>query len=189
MISSISIPSLGASSLLLSSYLQSLIVLPVSAVSNATTELGLGINCRGSAFCPSGFPVRADYIGIMREIVDGDAQCNPRSSFNCGPLNDTDSYDPGAHIVCLPLGKSFLGGICAFAQGNVGRSGVTGVQIKRKLQQLSLHGCRICGSVPLGNSNDPDERGILTVNFINGFACPGLCPLKHDSADQLVETY
>lgn len=169
----------------------------VDAVSNATSNIGLGINCRGSSLCPSDY-LAPDYVGIMLNIANGLARCNPRSSFNCGPMNDTDFYEPGAHIVCLPQGRSFLGGICAFTQGNLGVSGreatavsigVTGIRIKQKLQQLSLHGCRICGSVPLGNSNDPNEAGILTVNYVSGSACPGLCPPSHYSADQLGETH
>ena len=129
----------------------------------------------------------------MLNIANGLAKCNPQSALNCGPMNNTDFYESGAKIVCLPQGQSFLGGICAFTQGQVGKSGlaahgVTGAQIKQKLQQLSLHGCRICGSVPLGDGNDPHEAGILTVNYISGVACPGLCPPTHYYATDLVNT-
>ena len=58
-------------------------------------------------------------------------------------------------------------------------TGVVGAIIKRKLQELSGHGCRICGSVPLSDDNDPGSQGILTVNFIGGVVCRGLCPPKH----------
>ncbi len=143
----------------------------------------LGINCRGSALCPTfleAFP--PDYIGTLVELVDGTAPyCPP--DFSCGPLNDTEIYLPNDHIVCLPLGRSFLGGICAFAQGsNVPATGVTGALVKRKLGELSDHGCRVCGSVPLSEDNDPHRLGILTVNYINGMACKGLCPSRHYEA-------
>ena len=58
-------------------------------------------------------------------------------------------------------------------------TGVLGALIKRKLQELSEHGCRVCGSVPLSGDNDPNSQGILTVNYIGGVVCKGLCPSKH----------
>ena len=177
--------------------LGSSIILPVNVASNSTNSTlsdSLGINCRGSYLCPSD-RLAGDYIGLMLNIASGTARCNPGSSFNCGPLNDTDYYAAGAHIVCLPTGQSFLGGICAFAQGNVGApehgagaAGVLGNLVKAKLLELTLHGCRICGSVPLGDNNDPNEAGILTVNYIKGPACPGLCPPTHYYfSDQVIE--
>ena len=178
----------GASSLFVFCCLCVLIFPPVNAISNSTLDRSLGINCRGSSLCPSD-PLAADYIGIILEIAYGLAKCNPQSRFNCGPLDDKDFYQPGANIICLPQGKSFLGGICAFTQGNVG-AGVLGVLVKQKLEQLSTHGCKICGSVPLANNNDPTEAGILTVNYISGTACAGLCPPTHYSAPHLlVDTY
>ena len=143
----------------------------------------LGVNCRGSALCPGyleAFP--PDYIGLLIELTNGSSHYCPLD-FSCGPLNDTDIYLPKDHIVCLPLGQSFLGGICAFAQGrNVPATGVTGALVKRKLRELRDHGCTVCGSVPLSGDNDPRSQGILTVNYIGGMACKGLCPPKHYSA-------
>ena len=143
----------------------------------------LGINCRGSLLCPAyldAFP--PNYIGTFIMILNGSTAYCPRG-FSCGPLNDTEFYLPNNNIVCLPLGRSFLGGICTFTQGsNVPATGVTGALIKRKLQELSAHGCRVCGSVPLSEDNDPGSRGILTVNYIAGLACKGLCPSKHYTA-------
>lgn len=181
---------LGASSLFIFFFLNLiLVILPINADSNSTLDRALGINCRGSGLCPSNY-LAADYIGFMLNIAHGLAKCNPKSSFNCGPLNDTDFYQAGANIICLPQGKSFLGGICAFTQGNVRGPGTLGFQVKQKLQQLSAHGCQVCGSVPLANSNDPAEAGILTVNYISGAACPGLCPPTHFWAPhELVDTY
>lgn len=75
------------------------------------------------------------------------------------------------------------------AEGNVDTYGTFGAEIKRKLKQLSDHGCHSCGSVPLSDGNDPAEAGILTVNYISSVACPGLCPPTHYYADALVEAY
>ena len=140
----------------------------------------LGINCRGSILCPDNIGVSSpDYVQTLIEIANGTAADCP-SDFSCGPLNDADIYLPKDHILCLPTGKSLLGGICVFAQGrNVPATGVTGALVKRKLGELRDHGCRVCGSVPLGGDNDPRRRGILTVNYISKLACKGLCPPKH----------
>lgn len=158
------------------------LIATVESLSLNSTSLDgpLGINCRGSLLCPAyleAFP--PDYIGTFVYIVNGSARyCPP--SFSCGPLNDTEIYLPNDQIVCLPLGRSFLGGICAFTRGkNVPATGVDGALIKRKLQELSSHGCRVCGSVPLSGDNDSGREGILTVNYIGGVVCRGLCPSRH----------
>ena len=154
--------------------------LSINYSSHTSPSDSLGVNCRGSFLCPAyieAFP--PNYIGTFISITNGNAaHCPP--GFSCGPLNNTEFYLPNDHIVCLPLGRSFLGGICAFAQGNnAPATGIIGALIKRKLQELSDHGCRVCGSVPLSEDNDPDSLGILTVNYIGGMVCRGLCPSKH----------
>lgn len=145
----------------------------------SAVENSLGINCRGSILCPDKIGSLPDYLGTLIEIANGSAVDCP-SDFSCGPLNDADVYFPKDNILCLPTGQSLLGGICAFAQGsNVPATGVTGALVKRKLGELSNHGCRVCGSVPLSGDNDPRRQGILTVNYISKLACKGLCPSKH----------
>ena len=146
-------------------------------------SLPLGINCRGSALCPfSEQPWPPDYMDTLIEIANGSGPPCPLE-FSCGPLKDTDIYLPNDHIMCLPLGESFLGGICAFTQGkNVPATGVIGALIKRKLGELHGHGCCVCGSVPLGGGNDPRSQGILTVNYVDGKVCKGLCSPKHYTA-------
>lgn len=114
----------------------------VNASRNSTLNKSLGINCRGSSLCPSQ-DLTNDYIGIILDIALGLAKCDPQLTLNCGPMNGTDIYKPGTHIICLPQGKSFLGGICAFTQGNVAVLGIFGFLIKRKLRQLSDHGCQV----------------------------------------------
>lgn len=142
----------------------------------------LGINCRGSILCPQSPGFLSDSIGALVRITNGNVgYCPP--GYSCGPLNDTEFYLPTHHIVCLPTGQSFLGGLCAFAQGsNVPTTGVTGALIKRKLRELRDHGCLVCGSVPLGDNNDPHSQGILTVNYVSSEACKGLCPSTHYTA-------
>ena len=74
-------------------------------------------------------------------------------------MNDTHLHLPNDHIVCLPLEQSFLGGICAFTKGKiVSAMGVIEAIIKRELQELNGHGCRICENVPLSGDNDPDSQ-------------------------------
>jgi hypothetical protein len=144
-----------------------------------TTASALGINCRGSGLCPQQI-LAPTYIDTILKIATGLVfDCDPKGDFDCGPMADTDIYAPGSKIICLPQGKSFLGGICAFTQGNV--AALYGVVIKRKLQELSNHGCGVCGSVPIGDNNDPGEAGILTVNYVSNSVCAGLCPPTHYS--------
>ena len=145
------------------------------------TVTGLGINCRGSTLCeeiePAPIPL---FLAIIGEDANSCSTFSP--IFDCGPLNDTDIYAPGAHIVCLPIGVTFLGGICAFTQGNVPALGILGKSIKRKLKQLKNHGCKLCGSVPLAENNNPYKEGILTVNYVAKGVCKGLCPPTHYQA-------
>lgn len=158
--------------------------LSISPSLNATSAIGssLGINCRGSVLCPDNIGPSPDYISTLLAITNGNAVDCP-SDFSCGPLNDADVFFPKDHILCLPTGQSLLGGICVFVQGrNVPATGVTGALVKKKLAELSDHGCRVCGSVPLGGDNDPKRQGILTVNYISKLACKGLCPSKHYTA-------
>ncbi|KAK3169359.1 hypothetical protein OEA41_008742 [Lepraria neglecta] len=51
--------------------------------------------------------------------------------------------------------------------------GVDGQTIKEKVNDLYSHGCRGCGSVPIGPNNDPNSQGILTVNYVATPGCDG----------------
>ena len=147
------------------------------------TATGLGINCRGSILCQTieAPGTELQPIALFVAIVnDHTTSCSSSSSnSDCAPLSDTDIYAAGVHIVCLPLGVVFPGGICAFTEGNIPNRGISGRSVKRKLKQLMEHGCDVCGSVPLAENNDPDEEGILTVNYVARGACEGLCPSTH----------
>lgn len=73
-----------------------------------------------------------------------------------------------------------MGGICAFTQGNVSAEGTNGLVIKENLRELKKHGCGLCGSVPISaEGNDPDEEGILTVNYVEEKVCHGVCQPTH----------
>lgn len=62
-----------------------------------------------------------------------------------------------------------------FMQGNVPAEGVDGYTIGRRIADLNWHGCHLCGSVPLSGDNDADKMGILTVNYVTGKGCNGIC--------------
>ncbi|KAL8869044.1 MAG: hypothetical protein Q9174_004563 [Haloplaca sp. 1 TL-2023] len=148
----------------------------------APLSIATGINCRGSFFCSYG-PWSHDRPSLDDDIIaiffaltsDRTSICTP--DISCGPIEDTDIYLPGDHIICWPYGRSFLGSICAFTQGNVPATGTNGTVIKEKLAALKEHECTFCGSVPLaGDGNDPDEAGVLTVNYVRKQdVCAGVC--------------
>ncbi|GAB0136014.1 hypothetical protein EsDP_00004332 [Epichloe bromicola] len=110
---------------------------------------GLGINCRGSGFCPS--DGAAGNLINLKAIVD-----------NIQPRNRR--YNTGQQIACT-------GSLCAFYQ-----SGATGTaeQTSGFLQQLLDHGCKKCGSVPTQPGNDV-KKGQLTVNVVSDPHCQGAC--------------
>lgn len=101
-------------------------------------------------------------------------------------IKDDDIYGNNQHIVCLPyhlLGHR-PGSFCLFMQGDHPNSylnpitgkivvGVDGQTIKEKVNDLYSHGCRGCGSVPIGPQNDPNSQGILTVNYVATPGCDG----------------
>lgn len=107
------------------------------------TVTGLGINCRGSALCAN----RGLAMVELRDAVNNDN--DPNRQFN-----------NGQQIACTD------NNICAFVQNFGGQ--VSESQIGTLLGNLVDHGCKTCGSVPLGfpNSNDVSQ-GELTVNFVS----------------------
>ena len=64
-------------------------------------------------------------------------------------------------------------------QGKVPSGGVNASTIIARLGDLDWHGCSGCGSVPLSGDNNPDEMGILTINYVKNYGgtggCNGLC--------------
>ena len=142
----------------------------------------LGINCRGSLLCPAR-RFKYPYLNMLIGIAKG-TNCISDSGFNCGPINDTDIWGPGKHILCLPQ-EANIGGLCIFAHGNVPPLGVTGDLVERKLAELKKYGCHVCGSVPLSDDNDANTAGELTVNWVSSGACWGMCPSTHYYDPQL----
>ncbi|SPJ72614.1 related to KP4 killer toxin [Fusarium torulosum] len=112
-----------------------------------TMTSALGINCRGSGFCPGG----AGNLINLKAIVDN---IQPRDRH----------YETGQQVACT-------GDTCAFYQ-----SGATGTadDVSWALQALLDHGCKKCGSVPTQDGNNVDD-GQLTVNFVSEPSCQGAC--------------
>ena len=131
-----------------------------------------GINCRGSLYClgQDQNNVTGRILGLTNKILP------------------SDIYGLGAHIACLgatdPL-RGNTGAFCLFMQGNNAHGiynpvtgarviGIDGKLIKLKIEELYGHGCRACGSVPISDDNDPNEEGILTLNYVSDNAgCHG----------------
>lgn len=129
----------------------------ISVNSTASDGFELGINCRGNFWCPW---ISADANHIILYFL----------YWMKTSMNDADIYAHGVHIACASLYGSAA--FCAYTQGhNVPPSGINGSGIKRKLTQLSDHGCFACGSVPIADDNNPKELGILTINYVLKPAC------------------
>ncbi|KAJ3524757.1 hypothetical protein NM208_g11930 [Fusarium decemcellulare] len=113
-----------------------------------------GINCNGSALC-------SREPGNLQHIL----------SYS-GGLDDNRWYQNGQHIICQTSTDN--AGLCAFLK-NTG--GLPGREIKRLLIELENHGCKKCGSVPAfyPSDNNSNSHGELTVNFVQGTNCQGIC--------------
>ncbi|KAI4226651.1 MAG: hypothetical protein L6R36_003017 [Xanthoria steineri] len=138
---------------------------------NNSTDAPFSTNCHGSIWCTlyAGSFIKQAY----RLATEGyPPSTNP--FLNPGPLNDTAFYAQGAHAICFPILGSFTdGGFCVFAQGLRGqgdRPGVRGKMVKVALARLVQRGCRMCGSF------GSEEWGLVTVNYVAGSVCEGVCP-------------
>jgi hypothetical protein len=89
------------------------------------TAMGLGINCRGSSTC--GYINFSEAQPLMNDI------CN---------MNPSTTFSNGQHIACEA-------GICAFLQ-NVGGNTFNAGTLCTLAQDIVNHGCKSCGSVPVG---------------------------------------
>lgn len=133
-----------------------------------------GINCRGSSECLfAGSFLR--YTNVVQAFVDVLEFGSANSDLPGGPISPTSTYLAGQHIVCAEY-HGVVGSICLFLQGNVPTAGVSGSLVIRKLNEIYCHGCEVCGSVPLSDSNNnPDTMGELTMNYVLHAGCNGLC--------------
>ena len=146
-------------------------------LSPSSAHKTLGINCRGSGNCG---PEPLDSVQAMYNLfVNGSDVANAGTDggtsqvLTGGPVAPGVVWQAGEHIACQP-GKH-IGGICMFMQGNVPAGGVDTAVIIERLGDLQAHGCTTCGSVPLSGDNNPNEMGILTLNFVKDGVCQGLC--------------
>ncbi|KAL9595568.1 MAG: hypothetical protein Q9219_006364 [cf. Caloplaca sp. 3 TL-2023] len=144
-----------------------------------------GINCRGSLYCKI-------YAGAVipdaLQLATGTLNIPHASpAWNLGPLNASALYAPPHHIICLPVDLGLGEGFCVFKQGWRGGPGdgkeISGEEVRRGLGMLMEHGCRMCGSVPVGwlggmsgKGEGVEERGWLTVNYVSSGVCAGVCP-------------
>lgn len=101
------------------------------------------INCQGSTLC------QFFGKGTARELADYARRLDPARQ-----------YRNGEHVGCS------LDGVCAFVQGSA--RGAPGALITRLAPRIVAHGCRVCGSVPLGDENGGGE---LTFNYVSLPAC------------------
>lgn len=124
---------------------------------SAPESFFLGINCRGNFWCPWLSRPSNHILQYLLEWISAD-------------MNDKDIYLHEQHIACTTLydgGRGDGAAFCVFTQGrNTPPQGINGSEIKRKLSELRDHGCFACGSVPLGDSNDPNTLGILALNHV-----------------------
>lgn len=123
-----------------------------------------GINCNGSSQCSRWFnTINSEHLV---------------SSFNhtiWTQISDNAYFFRHDQIICAKNAHWAVGGICLFFEGNVPIKGVSGLVLKKRINDLAYHGCRYCGSVPVSGDNDPNKAGRLTSNYVFQPTCDGLC--------------
>ena len=123
-----------------------------------------GINCLGSSQCS--------------RLFNTISSTNLIAHFNWTVwhrVNDTASFYKHRQIACGKNASWLVGGVCLFLQGNVSDNGISGSTLKARISDLSYHGCKYCGSVPVSGDNDPRSAGLLTANYVRYPVCDGLC--------------
>ena len=158
-------------------------LLPTPAASS------LGINCRGSSECTSAslfhFP---PHYNLLSSFYSALAFGNS-TSVRGGPISPTATFASGQKIACRPNPRG-VGGFCLFTQGrpaaiatrdqgesNAGTPAtvVDGETVVRRVYELGVHGCAVCGSVPLSGDNDAGKEGTLISNYVLRGYCDGVC--------------
>ena len=154
-----------------------LLVIPI--LLRTSTSHSLGINCRGSGKCGSSHGFDLANGTNVPSSLSADFQrilLNGTGYLPGGPVAPGTVYQAGQHIACADNGGA---GECLFMQGKVPSGGVNASTIIARLGDLDWHGCSGCGSVPLSGDNNPDEMGILTINYVKNYGgtggCNGLC--------------
>ncbi|KAL6159894.1 hypothetical protein ACJQWK_05727 [Exserohilum turcicum] len=129
---------------------------------NRATINALGLNCRGSARCPS------CNTGID-QILESLSQ-----------IKDLAYYRNGEKIVCRPC-YSCRGctgepqeGPCVFAQKMGRQEIIFAFKVREKVEWIKRHGCHRCGSCPVHTGND-GSMGEVTINFVFNGCGNGVC--------------
>lgn len=162
----------------------------------------LGINCRGSINCIAGEHPTDWLSDTVLSIADADLffdtthiACVSNHNLRLDghgwhvpdPVPEPTANATAKHAATARSAEDVNFGFCLFLQhlpSGPKDSGVNGSEIKRLLTELHNHGCKGCGSVPLGFGwnaygkaigNDP-STGLLTMNWVNHMNCgDGIC--------------
>ncbi|KAA6410695.1 MAG: hypothetical protein FRX48_06118 [Lasallia pustulata] len=154
-----------------------------------TLALSLGINCRGSFNCnPTlsfrhAYPYIPTFAALLANGTSPSGSGDKRLTGGPLPRNiyySVDNLDE-PNIACVTIAHAG-GGFCVFLQGNVPNEGILGEVVVERMGDLVAHGCQECGSVPLSGDNNPNEEGILTVNWSTyTLGCNGVCEYGNTS--------
>jgi hypothetical protein len=146
-----------------------LAILGLSFVALSSQE---GINCKGSGACPI-FNADNPDVAVSKQIQNA-----------IWSIPDSRVYKNGQHIACVPgnyiitippqnIPVTVFGGICAFLQNSPDKNSR---DLKWLIDNLVGHNCKACGSVPVTYPGDNDiKNGMLTLNFVDGEHCDGVC--------------
>ncbi|MCJ1352465.1 MAG: hypothetical protein MMC33_002449 [Icmadophila ericetorum] len=122
----------------------------LTAITSATA---LGINCRGSMYCPplyDSVDVKESWLQDMLSFIN--------------TIDPDRWYNDQEKIACLINEAQVRNGLCLYLQNS---HGAYGSKIKELVQVLLDHGCQHCGSVPLAYPDTNDVKdGELTSNYI-----------------------
>lgn len=130
----------------------------------ASGQPPLGINCQGSSQCDRLF-----------NTVDSDNLIALMNYTIWYGISDEAVFHERRQIACGRNADWAVGGICLFFQGSIPQEGISGAVLKARISDLTYHGCRYCGSVPVSGDNNPGKAGILTSNYVLVPVCDGLC--------------
>ncbi len=142
----------------------SALILALILIYKTVTTGGLGINCQGSGVC---------------HLLKG-GEAIPYMQNTSDAIHDNDIWLAGSHIFAIKTSGWFgHSSLCLFYQSdnvdnmnyiavvNVAYAAVPGSLVKQKLLQMYDHECKMCGSVPLSDDNDPVKLGELTANWVH----------------------
>ncbi|MCJ1298239.1 hypothetical protein MMC08_001028 [Hypocenomyce scalaris] len=136
-----------------------------------------GINCKGSSICgrhafghmgDEGKEGHHSILESLHTMIDED-------------FKDKSCRVPNGEVIACR--HELAGSFCAFTQHTPGGKwhnwhinsghylspGLNGTQFMSLLDSLMDHGCKVCGSVPIGypENKDPDKYGVMTVNYVH----------------------